>query len=175
MLTRLLIIAMCWYWLIGQVLWACPFCPALEPTWSEKLAEQAIVLVGEAQAATTTSEQSILVHQSLKAPANFARPAIVKLQQTKPCDAGNLVLLLGNRAEQTEWQAQQMSEVLLAYLAKQPATSKPIRERLTYYAKYLEHAESEIASDAIQEFARAEYQEVQQNLDLFTIKQLRKC
>jgi hypothetical protein len=174
MLTRFLIIAMCWYWLIGQALVACPFCPALEPTWSEKLAEQTVVLVGEAQTTTTISEQSFLVHQSLKAPPNFVRPATVKLQLTKPCDVGKLVLLLGNRAEQTEWQAQQMSEVFLAYLAKQPAASKSIRERLAYYAKYLEHAETEIASDAIQEFARAEYQEVQQNLDLFTIKQLRK-
>jgi hypothetical protein len=156
---------------MNQALQACPFCPALEPTLAQLREDSAVCLLGEARASTATPQantvkQPFLIQQRFKGDG-FAPQTLTAIPLSKPLAAGELRLLFGDApgmAESTEreWTLKPAEETLLAYFARAPQPRQPSKDRLPYFAKFLENAEPAIAADALMEFAHADLTQVRE-------------
>jgi hypothetical protein len=161
----------------SRLLIACPFCPALEPTLAQLREDSAVCLLGEARASTTEGKQPFLVQQRFKGDG-FAPQSLTTIPLAKPLPAGELRLLFGedpNQAGSDEraWTLKPAEETLLAYFARAPHPRQPSKERLRYFAKYLEHPEPAIAADALMEFAHADLPQVREIADAFSSANVR--
>ena len=134
-------------------------------------------LLGEARAATTEGKQPFLVQQRFKGEG-FAPQSTTAIPLAKPLPAGELRLLFGEEpgmagSTEREWTLKPAEETLLVYFARAPQPRQPSKERLRYFAKYLEHAEPAIAADALMEFAHADLPQVREIADAFSSADVR--
>lgn len=152
--------------LTSTALQACPFCPALEPTLAQLREDSAVCLLGEARASITKGQQPFLIQQRYKGDG-FAPQTLTTIPLSKPLTAGELRLLFGEEpgmAGSTEraWTLKPAEETLVAYFTRAPHPRQPSRDRLPYFAKYLENPEPAIAADALMEFAHADLTQVRE-------------
>jgi hypothetical protein len=143
---------------------ACPFCEALVPTFAERRAESRALVLGETVAAADKSPvRTFAVRQTID-----GSDALGSALETISCEApdakpGGLALLFGSKktAESAwSWEALPVEEAALVYYLRAPKLDKPAAERLPYFAKFLEHAERQVADDAFSEFGRAPFDAV---------------
>ncbi len=162
----------------NTLLLACPFCPTLEPTLAQLREDSSVCLLGEARAPATgempsEQQQPFLIQQRFKGDASFAPQSLAAIPITKPLPTGELRLLFGDEpsiagSTERDWTLKPAEETLLAYFARAPHPRQPSKERLPYFAKYLEHPEPAIAADALMEFAHADLPQVREIADAFS-------
>jgi len=165
------------YSLLLEPLHACPFCPALEPTLAQLREDSAVCLLGEARAANTEGKQPFLVQQRFKGDG-FAPQSTVEIPLAKPLAAGELRLLFADEPSDAgstdrEWTLKPADETLLAYFVRAPHPRQPSKDRLPYFAKHLEHADPQVAADALMEFAHADLTQVREILPSFESSKVR--
>lgn len=143
---------------------ACPFCDALTPTFAERRAESQALVLGETTAAVENSPvRTFAVRQTIDGAA-----ALGAAVETITCEApdakpGDFALLFGKKsaaAAAWSWEALPVEEAALVYYLRAPKLDKPAAERLPYFAKFLEHADRQVADDAFSEFGRAPFDAV---------------
>ena len=153
-----------------NLLFACPFCTAVGPSFAERRAESDVVVVAEAR-----GPQSFTLHQVLK-----GREVLGELNEMKVADdaatwqAGDLAILLGTKSPEWSWDAVPVNETSLAYYARMPDVAKPWDDRLRYAAKFLEHADSHIADDVYRQFGRAPFDAVAAAAEAYDFEQVRR-
>lgn len=95
-----------------------------------------------------------------------------------PLKVGSLAILLATRPDEASreltWEVTPVSELAYAYFVRAPAAALPMRERLKFFAGYLEHRDELLAEDAYLEFGHAPYDEVARVADLLPMESLRK-
>ncbi len=117
------------------------------------------------------------IHRVLKGEnhlPNRERLAIAASWDSRP---GTLALVLGGSGAtsgtgQLQFSAMPLNEASYAYVAAAPELRLPPRERLPYFARYLEHADAWIADDAYQEMAHATYHDIVEITDAFSVERL---
>jgi hypothetical protein len=171
------VLVLCALSLFSPSLQACPFCPALEPTLAQLREDSAVCLLGEARAATVERKQPFLVQQRFKGDG-FAPQSLASIPLSKPLPAGELRLLFGEEpsdagSNERAWTLKPAEETLLAYFARAPQPRQPSKDRLRYFAKYLEHPDQAIAADALMEFAHADLPQVREIVDAFSSAEVR--
>jgi len=146
------------------VVFACPFCTAIEPSLSQQRDASAVVLLAEITSGGR--EPTFEVHRILKAPANrsLAGKLALPVEVGKP---GGLVILLGAGAAEQQlkelsWKAVDVTETSYGYFTRLPSAKAPPAERLAYVGRYLEHPDQLIAKDAYLEFGHAPLDAVKQ-------------
>lgn len=155
---------------LAQIASACPFCTPAQPPFSRQREVANTIVVAELEARDDKHDR-LLARQVVKGGAAsgeaFELPA-----KTLPDDArpGTLWLLLMGAGD---WTAMAVDETSLGYLLRAPNTSVGVRDRLRYFARYLEHADPLIAADAYREFAAASYDEVRDSADVFDMEKVR--
>lgn len=154
---------------------ACPFCTTPEPTFAERRESSDVVLIAEA-GQSIDGRQSFKIHRVLKTVAAF--PTEESLSITAKAPVGTLAMLLGKRgeppAEAWEWHVVPVDETSLVYFVNSPSTRLPAATRLPYFVRYLEHADSLIATDAYSEFGRAPYDAVAAVADRLPMAEFRQ-
>jgi len=155
--------------LASSVCAACPFCDALEPTFAERRAESTALVLGETIAAgeavgagKKSPERTFAVRQTIDGAA--ALGTVESITCAAPdAKVGSLALLFGKQQESPagwKWEALVVEEAALVYYLRAPKLDKPAAERLPYFAKFLEHADRQVADDAFTEFGRAPFDAV---------------
>jgi hypothetical protein len=169
---------------------ACPFCTALKPTLVQRRESAAVAAVGEL-VEVAADRQVYRLHKVLRGESLLtdARKLIVPRQRAVavaataakdagPAKLGSLVVLLATRtdeaAHELTWDVTPVSELGYAYFVRAPASKLPTRERLKFFAAYLEHRDESLAEDAYLEFGHAPYDEVARVADLLPMESLRK-
>lgn len=145
---------------------ACPFCTALKPTWSQRRDEARAVVLAEVTA--HTGQSAVLrVHQALKGKDLLAGKETLSVQLDVAAKPGSLVLLAGAGPDdqapdalKLKWDAIPVDEASLRYYARAPSLREPQGRRLQYFVPFLEHANAAVAEDAYLEFGHAPYDQV---------------
>ncbi|MCE9608541.1 MAG: hypothetical protein K8U03_26955 [Planctomycetia bacterium] len=159
---------------------ACPFCNAVEPSFAERRAACAALVLGEAVADEQPAKSALrtfVVRQTIQGAEALGK--VERISCSAPdVAAGGLALLLGSRVKSPAgwaWDAIGVEEAALVYYLRAPAVSKPAAERLPYFAKYLEHADSQVAEDAFWEFGRAPFDAVAATESTLPYERLRRA
>jgi hypothetical protein len=154
----------------------CPFCTALEPTLSSRRDAAALVALGEVQSSPVRPGDAkpsltIRLHRTLKGDKLLGGQESIVAAAGGPIKPGALVLVFGEKTEgervdegsaaSLRFAVIPVTETSYAYFAQAPDLRKPAPERLRYFARFLEHADPTIASDAYQEFAHASFADVE--------------
>jgi hypothetical protein len=159
--------------LVGSKLAACPFCNAVLPTFAERRAEAAAVVLGEARG--PRAFQVVQVVAGREALGDRTLVEVGEADDAPPIAAGRLALLLGKRDEvRWSWEAIPVDEGSSAYFIRAPELKRPIAERLRYAARYLEHADPAVADDAFREFGRAPFDAVASVADVLPSARIRE-
>jgi hypothetical protein len=151
---------------------ACPFCTAVKPSLSQRRDEAAVAALVELSR-VEDGRSHFAVSRILSGEKVLDDPHQITLDPRElvgasGAKAGQLALLLATREggqRQLAWEFIPLDEIGYAYIARSPSRRLPPAERLTYYAKYLEHANPLVAEDAYLEFGHASYDEVAQVAD----------
>jgi len=166
---------------------ACPFCTTLKPTLAQRRENAAAAAVGELVEVAADRQvfrlhkvlggQALLTdRQTLAVPRQGSQAAAQGA--TDPLKPGSLVVLLATPKNEAPhellWEVTPVSELGYAYFVRAPALGVPTRERLKFYAGYLEHRDELLAEDAYLEFGHAPYDEVARVADLLPMESLRK-
>jgi hypothetical protein len=158
---------------------ACPFCLADEPTLAQRRESADGVALGEAAARRGDGKQQTFeLHTIFKGPAELKQRGNVSIASpaAKP---GSLAILFATaddrqkRVDRWDWSTAFANEALLGYFAGAPDLRQPAVKRLPYFARYLEHADRDIARDAYLEFAHAPYEDVVRVADHFDFAAVR--
>jgi hypothetical protein len=149
---------------------ACPFCDATGPTWRQASLESAgaaVARVVEVEAAAQPEAIVSLVKVRLEVveALRFAEgvPAVKSftLEVVDAPAVGSLWLCTGVGAPELSWSPLvELTAERAAYFAQSRQQDAADPERLAYFAKFLEHADAELAADAYGEFAAASFAEV---------------
>ena len=159
---------------------ACPFCLAIEPTLAQRCESAAAVALGEAAGRRDGKSQEYRLHTIFKGPPELKKRGTVDADspQTKE---GRLAILFANvdepkvrEVDRWDWSTAFANEALLGYFAAAPDMRQPPAKRLAYFARYLEHADRDIARDAYLEFAHAPYEDVLAMADQFDFAAVRQ-
>lgn len=138
---------------------ACPFCDVVGRSLAQRRDAAAFVAAAEATGAPEAGPeglwQSFFVRSVLRGDA-FAVDDRVKARVPGPVTGTALVL--GDAGGGCE--ALAADETLLGYVAAAPPTEAPAAGRLAWFARWLEHPQAAIASDAFAEFGLAAYADV---------------
>jgi hypothetical protein len=146
----------------SALVYACPFCNAVQPSFAELRAEAQAVVVGEALGCG-----NFTIRQVLDGAEALGMPEALVVDDDRTAQ-GRLALLLGKRVSSPatttgdawRWTVIAADETSLAYYVRAPVVSLPAVERLPYFVKYLEHADRDVAEDAFREFGRAPFDAV---------------
>ena len=143
----------------SALLQACPFCNAVQPSFAERRADADALVLAEAVA-----DGKFLVRQVFDGAARLGNPKTIEAD-VSDLPEGQLVLLLGRydpeaTSEPWNWLSEPVDEASLAYYVRAPAVKLPAAERLSYFVKYLEHVDADVAEDAFREFGRAPFEAV---------------
>jgi hypothetical protein len=170
---------------LAAVAAACPFCTAVKPSLSERIAGSRQAALVEITNDTPEQLRCEVAKQLLTdSTAAAAKPWSTGRQFTLPkrvvmgtSKLGQLALLMaigGDDAAKTTWEVIPLDEVSFAYLARAPARRQPTSERLPYYARFLESANRMVAEDAYYEFGAAPFDEVAQIAHLLPMAKMRQ-
>ena len=144
---------------------ACPFCSAIEPSWSERREAAEIVALAEP---SSDAAGRFELRQVWKGADRLAGRRTIDLPKEVAITRG-LVLLSaaarpgadeGAAVEALDWRAVPVDEASLAYFARVPAERGGAAARLAFCGGYLEHHDSAVAEDAYREFGRADFDQV---------------
>lgn len=143
----------------SALVYACPFCNAVQPSFAELRAESQAVVVAEANETANFSVRQVIAGSEKLGTVTHIEAAEFLVP------AGHLALLLGrfdasSQLERWKWTVIAADETSLAYYVRAPVVSLPAVERLPYFVKYLEHADRDVAEDAFREFGRAPFDAV---------------
>ncbi len=166
---------------------ACPFCNAVKPTLAQSREAATVVVLGEATdapAGKTAAPQTFRIHTALKGPKRVSGETL-RIAADAPVKSGTLALLLGNPAvapapslkdapAELQWTAIPLDEVAYAYVMQSPDLRQPSVKRLSYFSRFLEHANPQIAEDALAEFAQASFDQTAEVADRLPMADLRK-
>jgi len=159
---------------------ACPFCQAVGPTLVQQIeaADAAILAVVDALTPGDPPVATLSVQQGLgsaELPQGTQQLAPLAADQKEVPRAGTLVLALSksDSAGGKTWRLLPLDEAAYAYLARAPRQRSPSRDRLAYFARFLEHANPQIAEDAYLEFAHAPFDQVAEVADQLDQARLR--
>lgn len=142
---------------------ACPFCSAQQPTLAQQLNTAQVVALGEVLQRKGKACQ-FRIHKLHKGQLSRGGNTL-ELPAPGEVKTGQLTLLWATREagqDQLQWTVQPVDETSYGYVMQAPALDKPAAERLGYFARYLEHANPLIATDAYHEFAAAAYPDVRE-------------
>ncbi len=169
---------------------ACPFCTAIRPTLVQQREEAAAVILAEAGALIEAKarikatgrgakSQRFDIHSIIAGEKLLAPGKPLQLPSTTPLKAGTLALLFGQHDREDSppdwaWTVQPVNETSAAYFMSAPGLRVPTLERLKYFAKFLEHADPQIAEDAYFEFGHAGYEDVLRVADKLDMAKLRE-
>jgi len=116
-----------------------------------------------------------------KPKAKLAKPLAkgqkITLERYREGKAGDLSLLLGSLTGTgtIEWpNPLEVTEGMYQYMRQAPSPETAAPTRLTYFLKFLESADPQIAGDAYQEFANAPYKDITQIADKMPREKLKK-
>ena len=149
---------------------ACPFCPPTDATLSEKLAEADAACVvkflssknGEELSMQTTTFQ---ITQLMKPSGAYQAGGSIEISFGVTANEGDTFLLMGRVKEGSmEWGLPvEIDEVSREYVRQAPSPEeRPQAKRLAYFLKFLDVANPVISNDAFGEFARAQFEDVEQ-------------
>ena len=150
---------------------ACPFCPTVEPTFAERRETAdwtALVEVIECNGDNCRAR----VRQRLGGDTPDV-DVTVDLATVSKHPVGTLLLTLREPDDVGMLSVGPVDETSYAYFYRSPTLRRPARERLRYFADYLEHPDPMIAADAFAEFARADYDDVAAVADAFDMQAVR--
>ncbi len=147
----------------------CPFCTAVQQTLSEQMGTSDIVVLAELVELPTEAPKDdqlpkglFRVTEVIKgqpdviAPSHEFKSIVIGQPQL-----GQSFLLMGVDPPEIAWTTPlKMSLAAVEYLRAVPKLPAKGAERLKFFQRYFEHAESMLAFDAYEEFARASYAEV---------------
>ncbi|MFV0446441.1 MAG: hypothetical protein ACK5Q5_22945 [Planctomycetaceae bacterium] len=148
---------------------ACPFCEAPDVTLTQQVQQSDVAALvqwvegkpanrEESFAGTTTYEVVDLLHDSSGTLKQGGRFDIVRYRAGKP---GDLFLMLGSYTTAIEWGSPiEVSETGYNYIKQAPTKEASVKERLSYFLRFLEYSDRMIADDAYAEFAGAPYEDV---------------
>jgi len=160
---------------------ACPFCgPVTEPLAARR-ARSATVAIGEtlgpaAAAADGRRRQQLQILSVFPTTGSRLKPADpdrLPVLATVTTDFSGTALLFETAAG--DWQALAADELLIGYcLTAPPPRDRPtaVAERLTWFARWLEHPSAAIAADAYAEFAVAPFASVREAAGAFAADRL---
>ncbi len=165
----------------GSASVACPFCSAPSLTLAERATFADITLVGkwvsgEKGTMTSSGKSVIEITDILHAPANLKRGAKLITGRYIAGVSDDVVLVTGTiSGKKVEWADPIRISVAAAdYLKKAPSREASGVERLKYYAPFLEHSDSMVATDAYGEFANAPYEDIVAAKEHFPRDKIRK-
>lgn len=167
--------------LVSAVLYACPFCTTLAPTLAERREAADVAVLAELVSSDETAI-SVRVHRVLKGAGSLSAKDVLQIKP--PADGsethqpGALLLALGKRQTQTAdnaWSCLWLNEASFVYVARLPSRKLSAIERLPYFVRYLEHADSLIAEDAYLEFGHAPLDEIAKLAESLSVDRLREC
>ncbi len=145
---------------------ACPFCTALAPTLSQRAEQAEVVALGEVESVSPDDRTCrVRIHDMRKGNQSLNKSQSISAQLDLSVRPGDLVLLFGRAADDAdaghiEWHAVRVDEASYAYFARSPSLERPPRERLEYFARYLEQPSALVAEDAYLEFGHAPFSAV---------------
>jgi hypothetical protein len=146
---------------------ACPFCAATSPTICEELAPAEVVVIARAVSVVSTERRARyeIVHV-IRGTAELREVGHIDLRDSVETKIGSLRLLTGCGAPKLTWsELHGVSERGREYVSKATSFSPEDPGRLAFFHDYLEDAEEQIAQDAYNEFASANYAEVKKLRD----------
>ncbi|MEZ6069314.1 MAG: hypothetical protein R3C10_03375 [Pirellulales bacterium] len=163
---------------VATALRACPFCPAVEPTFADQRAVAdwaALVEVVARSDSAGPKGETVRVRQLLKGD-DPPVGGTLEIDDAGEHPVGALLLVLradgGDGA--VRWTTRTVDELGYAYFYRAPSPREPMAKRLRYYAPYLEHRDPAIAADAFAEFAAADYDHVAAVADAFDMARVRQ-
>lgn len=115
-------------------------------------------------------EQIFRVHGVLKGQELIGDTELLAVPADVARDVGTLAVLFGELPDKTSlaesrWTTVTVNETSLGYFAQAPAARQAAKDRLAYYARFLQHPDPLIAEDAYLEFGHAPFAEVVQLAD----------
>lgn len=148
---------------------ACPFCSAPSLTLTEQLTQSDAAVLAAWSGGTPakgqeggSTEYEVLEVVQQPAGGKLAKGSKVSLVRYRAGKKGDLFLLLGTKGGAVlDWGSpMEVTKESFAYMKGAPKPEVPTVERLKYFAKYLEHADQMISTDAYGEFANAAYGDI---------------
>lgn len=153
---------------LGAANW-CPFCTAVQQTFSEQMGTSDVVVLAELiQLPVEPPKDDQLPKGTFRVTEVLkGQPDVIAVGREfksiiigQP-QVGHNFLLMGVDPPEIAWTTPlKMSEAAIEYLRAVPKLPAKGVERLKFFQEYFEHAESMLAFDAYEEFARASYAEV---------------
>jgi hypothetical protein len=151
---------------------ACPFCTAVAPSLAQLREQADIVLLAEVL--ETGKPPLLRVHRTVKGKSPVSGDSPLRATVDADLLQGTLALLFGSaNGDAIRWHAVPANETVAGYFFASPSLRTPERERLPYFAGYLEHPEDAIAADAYNELGRAPFDVVSQLGDAAPSEKLR--
>lgn len=168
----------------------CPFCTAIGPTLSQRRDEADLALIGEIES-VAAGDWTVRVHLMLRGDDELNRKTLLLPARTRDdgratagpsAEVGSLLVAFGKREQDSpdrqppsidRWSRVTLNEASYVYVAQLPDGKLPARERLGYFARYLEHADPLIAEDAYGQFALAPFGELLEAADRLPFDSLR--
>lgn len=166
--------------LSGRGVLACPFCGAVGESLSQRRDRAACVVVAEADGlleadATGLPAQRFVMRQTLRGECkNTAGPQGVSARV--PAEVEGTAVVFGDSSGANDglsWSAVAANEAVIGHVASAPAVRVPTVQRLTWFARRLEHPDPTIAADAFVEFGLAPYEAVRDAAAGFDADRLR--
>jgi hypothetical protein len=148
---------------------ACPNCPNLGPPLAEQIAtSDAAVLVAWLSSEKGDVDRGLpgrtvyQVKSVLRDKAGDLKTGQkITVDRPRTGEAGQQFLLMALDEGPLDWNDPlPMNDLAATYLRDAPSPDTPVRERLSFYLKHLDSADSIIANDAFSEFAAARYEDV---------------
>lgn len=155
----------------------CPFCKPLGPTLCQLRAGASITALAEVAGESPGGAATVRLHRVFDAPQSGGTPTRLTIPLDLAARPGTLLLIFGTgprdaAPEVLAWHAVAVNELSYAYFARSPAGGATA-ERLEYFARFLEHADSLVAEDAYLEFAHAPFDDVVAVADRLPLARMR--
>lgn len=153
----------------GPALLACPFCSAPSLTLTEQLTQSDAAVLAAWSGGTPakgaeggSTEYEVLEVVQQPGGGKLAKGSKVSLVRYRAGKKGDLFLLLGTKGGATiDWGSpMEVTKDSFAYMKNAPKPEVAATDRLKYFAKYLEHPDQMISTDAYGEFANAAYGDI---------------
>lgn len=164
----------------GAAAFGCPFCGVVGESLASRRDRAACVSLAESDGVPVADANGLLVQrfvmwQSLRGDCPVdGEPQAVMARVSAAVDG--TAVLFGDRRDAedpTSWSAVAANEGVIGYVAAAPPLQEPAAERLTWFARRLEHPDPAIAADAFLEFGLAPYEAVRDAVAVFDAAKLR--
>lgn len=161
----------------APVVWACPFCSAVQQTLRQEMAAMDAVVIAQALPNTERDEESgevpLRIVRVLKGEAFVKVGTMVRTVYYGSVEPGRRFMLSGVEPSELMWSSplpvDERSEEYLAEVLKLPEDEL---ERLRFFQRYLQDESTMLARDAYDEFAITPYPVVSQLKDEMNHDQL---